>query len=51
VIHKEIKTDAKITNPSLSAYHVAISLRKLKMADSTAENSLFFAVTINWNNK
>jgi hypothetical protein len=47
VIHKEIKIDVKITNPLLSAYYLAISLRKLKMADLTAENSLFFAKTIN----
>jgi len=33
----------------LSAYYVAISLRKLKMADLTAENSLFFANTNNEN--
>ncbi|GET23745.1 hypothetical protein NT017_00740 [Prolixibacter sp. NT017] len=47
MIHKEIKIDVKITNPLLSAYYVAISLRKLKMADLTDENSLFFANTIN----
>ena len=38
-------------NPTIFAYHVAISLRKLKMTDQTAEISLFFETRINKNNK